>query len=520
MPLTVDLSPAVLLSRVAKVSRFFAVWGLVVFLGGFVVDPTSRWWLAAIAGAVVVWFINRVPQRIPLLLWTFLLGAAGPFAAAYLIWQVAVILRTAFSLRAVGPVAAVSITAYWVWKTLRRVNSNEQVETSPGMFGVAPGLIERWFSTTWGRVVIGGILIIVSLMVFVPTEDQVVACALLAAGILLVEFTVLVLWPAVRAARQRSAHDLLRVIAKSRRTSVRRSYLWFVLGRMARTPKSLGFLFCGLLVLIGWQLVAAVLPEDTLRSVRPYVGGSMLAALTLCWTRARQYAFKSPNPINPGSEPFTLFLRSFMDEDLTIRRDSLLAQFVMFGDAFFQDSPETNPRSRRFEDLIAETVWPFEKMVAIGRPGEVLPPVGALRIQADPSGERWQEAVQKLIAAAHHVLIAVGISSGLKWEFKQFETGASREKLSLLVVPEQGSVAATWRIFAADYPDLLALSQDIQRGVALRFCSDGAPVLLCARKKSAEAYRIAASACLIPLERFMEVTGRRPAERSATAHAL
>lgn len=140
-----------------------------------------------------------------------------------------------------------------------------------------------------------------------------------------------------------------------------------------------------------------------------------------------------------------------MDDDLTIRRDSLLAQLLTSGYRFVQDAPETNPLSRRFEDLIAETVWPYAKMVAIGRPGDVLPRLGALRMQVDPSAEEWRKAVQRLLAAARHVLIAVGISSGLKWEFSQFEAGASPLKLSLIIVPEQGSVAATWRIFARDY---------------------------------------------------------------------
>jgi hypothetical protein len=509
MAVAVDLSPAILLSRALRISRFFAALALVGFLVGLLVSPASTWWFA-IAAAAAVWCINRVPQRVPVLLWISLLCAAGLFAAAWLFWQFAVVLRTAFSPRALGPFAAVFVTAYWVWKALRRFSSDEPVEASPGLFGVTPGVVERWFSSTWGPVLIGGILIVVSFMVFVPTGDQVSACVLLGAGVLLVESALLFLFPAIKAASQRSAHNLLRAIAMSRRGGVQNSYLWFVLGRIVRTPRSLGFVFLGTLVLLGWFSLPLVLPENLPGSVWGYIGGGALACLTLCWTRARQYALKAHNLIDLESEPFTLFLRSFMDDDLTIRRDSLLAQLMTLGYTFFQGAPETNPRSRRFEDLIAETVWPYAKMVAIGRPGDVLPRLGALRIEADPSVEGWRKAVQRLLATARHVLIAVGISSGLKWEFSQFEADASPLKLSLIIVPEQGSVAATWRIFAKDHQELLALSQHIGRGVALRFCADGAPVLLCARKKSAEAYRIAVDVCLLPLERFMEVTDLCP----------
>jgi hypothetical protein len=516
MAITVDLSPVILLSRALRMSRFFAALALLGFLVGLMVSPASTWWLA-ITGAVTIWCINRTPYRLPVFLWISLLCAAGLSAAGWFFWQFAVVLRTAFSPRALGPLAAVFVSAYWLWRALHRFTSDEPVEASRSLFGVEPTLVERWFSSTWGPVLIGGILIVVSWMVFVPTGNQVWACVLSGIGALLAECSIVFLFPTIKATSQRSAHDLLRAIAKSRRAGVRNSYFWFVLGRIARTPKSLGFVLLGAIVLLGWFLLSLFLPKNLPVSVSADIGGAALICLTLCWTRGRQYALKAPNLIDVESEPFTLFLRSFMDDDLTIRRAGPLAQFIMSRYYLFQGASETNPFSRRFEELIAETVWPYAKMVAIGRPGEVLPRLGALRILADPSSEGWHKEVQRLLAAARHVWIAVGISSGLKWEFSQFEAGAGRLKLSLIILPEQGSVGATWRLFAKEYQELLALSQDIERGVALRFCADGAPVLLCARKKSAEAYRIAANACLLPLERFMEVTGLGPTGHHATA---
>lgn len=261
MAVAVDLSPAILLSRALRISRFFAALAIVGLLVGLLVSPASAWWLA-IGAAAVVWCINRVPHRVPVLLWISLLCAAGLFAAAWLFWQVAVALRTAHSPSAVGPFAALLVTAYWLWRALRRFRAEEPVEASSRLFGVAPGVLERWFSSTWGPVLIGGILIVVSFMLFVPTEDQVSACLLLGAGVLMVEFALLYLFPAIKAGSQRSAHNLLRAIAKSRRGGVRNSYLWFVLGRIVRTPRSLGFVFLGTLVLLGWFSLTVVLPEN------------------------------------------------------------------------------------------------------------------------------------------------------------------------------------------------------------------------------------------------------------------
>src|ERR1035438_893770 len=139
MAVVVDLSPAILLSRALRISRFFAALAVVGFLVGLVVSSASTWWFA-IAGAAVIWCINRVPHRVPVFLWISLLCAAELFAAAWLFWQFAVVLRTAFSPRALGPFVAVFITAYWLWKALRRFSSDEPIGASPGLFGVAPGL--------------------------------------------------------------------------------------------------------------------------------------------------------------------------------------------------------------------------------------------------------------------------------------------------------------------------------------------------------------------------------------------
>jgi hypothetical protein len=108
------------------------------------------------------------------------------------------------------------------------------------------------------------------------------------------------------------------------------------------------------------------------------------------------------------------------------------------------------------------------------------------------------------------VVIAVGVSSGVRWEFQQFEDPENRVKLSLMILPEEGSVVATWRMFTAQYRDLLQSGENhIEKSLAVRFDRSGLPLFICSKKKSAQGYRIALNACLLPLDKFLQVTQSR-----------
>ena len=115
----------------------------------------------------------------------------------------------------------------------------------------------------------------------------------------------------------------------------------------------------------------------------------------------------------------------------------------------------------------------------------------------------WQAAIRSLIRRASHVFIAVGISGGVKWELQQLENEVDSRKVSLLILPEEGSILTTWRLFAAQYPRLLDCPDScVERALVVRFDQDGFPVFFCARKKSIQGYRLALSACFVPLEKI------------------
>ncbi|GKQ40322.1 hypothetical protein [Streptomyces sp. A012304] len=71
-------------------------------------------------------------------------------------------------------------------------------------------------------------------------------------------------------------------------------------------------------------------------------------------------------------------------------------------------------------------------MVAVGRPGEPAPPVGALRVYLP--GEDWQSYVRGFIEGAGHVVLALGWGEGTLWELRESMRILRPEQL-ILVVP-------------------------------------------------------------------------------------
>ena len=135
--------------------------------------------------------------------------------------------------------------------------------------------------------------------------------------------------------------------------------------------------------------------------------GWLLFGLSFFFFRlgARHATRKLPEEGLSNDETFTLYLRSFGDDDVQVLRDSLFLRIWMT-DPWFDVF-----RKVRFEQVITSAVWPFAKCVALGRPGETLPQLGALRI--GPSPEDWQLRIQNLISRATSVLLTVGLRQGV-----------------------------------------------------------------------------------------------------------
>lgn len=114
------------------------------------------------------------------------------------------------------------------------------------------------------------------------------------------------------------------------------------------------------------------------------------------------------------TRPPVLYLRSFVEddpEDLIVRLDL-----------------DYHSRERMVCDVLSE----IGPVVAIGKPGETLPPLGAARVYVQDGGD-WQMRFKELLGKAKLVVISGGATNGLLWEIKQVFDIFPSERVILLL---------------------------------------------------------------------------------------
>ena len=83
------------------------------------------------------------------------------------------------------------------------------------------------------------------------------------------------------------------------------------------------------------------------------------------------------------------------------------------------------------EEHLAKVLSQLGPFVAVGRPGEALPSMGASRVYL--GDDEWQPAVEKLVQRARLVVIRTGGTKGLAWEVERAARLLTPERLLLLV---------------------------------------------------------------------------------------
>lgn len=120
--------------------------------------------------------------------------------------------------------------------------------------------------------------------------------------------------------------------------------------------------------------------------------------------------------------PPILFLRSFADD----------------GGAWWQRLKESAP----LEERLARALSRIGPMIAIGRPGERYPELGASRFYVPDHA--WKDAVTHFLDRASVVVIFVGPSEGVLWEIEEALTRVDRSRL-LLCFPYLEDRGRMWR---------------------------------------------------------------------------
>ena len=98
------------------------------------------------------------------------------------------------------------------------------------------------------------------------------------------------------------------------------------------------------------------------------------------------------------------------------------------------DGRQLNPfHKASFEQLVGKSMRRFGPFVAIGRPSEDLPLLGAARDYV--RNDAWQAHALDLMQKAKLIILAAGTTNGLKWELQRITEGGWYRKLLIVVPP-------------------------------------------------------------------------------------
>lgn len=134
-----------------------------------------------------------------------------------------------------------------------------------------------------------------------------------------------------------------------------------------------------------------------------------------CFRKCKSFSKEKVDDIDFKDRPYILYLRSFNDDYVTDDPFTLAGQFYTE------------------EEILVTSLESVGMTVAIGRPGEQAPPLGAKRIYV--FDDQWQEKVQELSGDARLIVFRFGNTKGLRWEWDHCLSGIRDISKLLLVVP-------------------------------------------------------------------------------------
>jgi hypothetical protein len=197
--------------------------------------------------------------------------------------------------------------------------------------------------------------------------------------------------------------------------------------------------------------------------------------------RARQtLALRSAEVRDRDPRPPVLFVRSFVDDLLE------LAPKVEYFSRLFR-------KRLTLEEFVVGRLMTLGPVVAIGKPGEALSPLGAAREYVHGPG--WQDRVRGLLGESSWVVAILGGGEGLKWEYEQILQRDLTGRFILVVPPATPDVfRERWDIFQQAFPP--ASRADLTRAaqfggpLCATFPDGQEPLLFCSKYQNETAYDV------------------------------
>lgn len=188
-----------------------------------------------------------------------------------------------------------------------------------------------------------------------------------------------------------------------------------------------------LLILGGWMipvLITALLPKRFESEALLKLGTSVYLCMIIplgWWCRKIGQRFRAASAaelLGRDHRPPVIYLRSFND-DTKATRNPLWKDFRPWM-ALQSGNPWVSE-----EEQIAKVMNGIGPFIAVDRPGEKLPELGAARMQMNEA--EWRDRVTELISRARLVVIRPAATSGIRWEIETAIRMPPPTKLVLLL---------------------------------------------------------------------------------------
>lgn len=164
----------------------------------------------------------------------------------------------------------------------------------------------------------------------------------------------------------------------------------------------------------------------------PYlmIGVGVLGSWVIIWLK-KVFAISGEELYSRDQRPPVVYLRSFGDDEKFKANNS--------GGIYFNNS-------QMFEESLVNTLKQLGPVMAIGRPNERLPPLGAARMYV--GDDSWQERVAALIDESSLIVLVLGKTAGLGWEISTLkDRGAWHKALFVLPPTNEPDLYERWSTF-------------------------------------------------------------------------
>src|SRR6266508_4543781 len=206
--------------------------------------------------------------------------------------------------------------------------------------------------------------------------------------------------------------------------------------------------------------------------------GTLLPPLLIAsflYRQARRHAMLRATDLarRKGNDAAIVYLRSFADDRLKMRARAANGRWWL--ESVLRVS---------FEEVVVDHLWRVAAVIAVGRPGEKVGPLGAAREWL--SGDAWQPAVERIVTQARLVVLVLGRTEGVAWEFAKLKELGCLHKLVLLVPPiRSAELQARWA--SLNLPSTV----DVRRARAIVFPDGVSPHVLTAHDRDDWTYEAA-----------------------------